>query len=68
MAPLSLVNGIIFPITTMGSLSAYIVGRYFYNQGYNEKEGVNNQQRVAGAVMCHTATFTTMFITLFIGV
>ena len=30
-APLSLMNGMIFPITTMLSLSGYITGRYFYN-------------------------------------
>ena len=40
VAPLSLVNGFFLPYPTMGLLSTYIIGRYFYNEGYLEKEGV----------------------------
>ena len=52
----------------MGLLGVFTVGRYYYAQGYNEKEGANNKQRVAGAVMCHTSTWASMFLSLFIGV
>ena len=40
VAPLSLVNGMFLPYPTMTLLSAYIIGRFFYNDGYLEKEGV----------------------------
>jgi len=39
-APLSLVNGMFLPYPTMVLLSSYIIGRYYYNDGYLEKEGV----------------------------
>ena len=68
LAPLSLVNGIFLPYPTMALLFTYATGRYYYAQGYTEKEGVNNKQRVAGAVMCHTTTFVSMFMSLFIGI
>ena len=41
-APFSLVNGMFLPYPTMALLSTYIIGRYFYNDGYLEKEGVKN--------------------------
>ena len=67
-APLSMFNGLFLPYPTMALMSVYLVGRNFYNQGYVEKEGVKNNQRMAGAVMCHSATIFTMFISLFIGI
>ena len=67
VAPFSLVNGMFLPYPTIALLSTYIVGRYFYNDGYLEKEGVKNQKRMIGAVMSHLSTFSTLFISLYIG-
>ena len=68
MAPLSLVNGAFFPLATMGLVGAHSLGRYLYVQGYIEKEGAANQQRIAGAVLCHSSNFFTMATSLFLGV
>ena len=42
VAPLSLANGAFLPIPTMAMQLTYLFGRYNYNMGYNEKEGVLN--------------------------
>ena len=42
VAPLSLVNGLVFPKITIGLLSVYLLGRIMYTKGYQEKEGAFN--------------------------
>ena len=66
--PLSMVNGLFLPYLSIGMMSTYVIGRNFYNQGYVEKEGAMNTQRMAGAAMCHTATCVTVISSLFIGI
>ena len=66
--PCSLINGAVYPYVTMGLLSTYLVGRYFYVEGYVQKEGVRNNMRMAGAVMSHSATWMTTLLTLGIGI
>ena len=68
LAPLSLLNGLFLPYPTMALLAIYTAGRQAYTQGYVEKEGANNNMRVAGAVMCHGSNLATMVTTLVIGV
>ena len=67
LLPLSLVNGVIFPKITTGLLGMYCIGRYLYAEGYREN-GAFDQVRIQGAVMSHTATFTTVFMTLGLGI
>ena len=40
--PMSLVNGLIYPWTTIGLLSLYFAGRAAYSFGYQEREGAFN--------------------------
>ena len=68
IAPLSLMNGLFLPYPTIGLLSTYFLGRYFYTEGYMKKEGVQNNMRTAGAVLCHASNFITIINTLAIGV
>ena len=68
LLPLSLVNGAVFPKTTMLFLSSYLVGRYLYAEGYNRKEGAANQLRMIGAATAHSVTCATLILSLFIGV
>ena len=39
VVPLSLVNGLIYPMTTTGLMLTYFIGRQLYTQGYLEKDG-----------------------------
>ena len=68
IAPLSLVNGLFLPYPTIGFLSTYFVGRYFYTEGYMKPEGVASKMRTAGAIMCHSSNFFTIFTTLGLGI
>jgi hypothetical protein len=42
LLPLSLVNGVFYPLTTVGLLSIYLGGRWLFSVGYLEKEGAFN--------------------------
>jgi len=42
MLPLSLVNGLMFPVTTSLLLATYLLGRTLFTKGYQEKEGAFN--------------------------
>eukprot|EP00356_Strombidium_inclinatum_P007166 CAMPEP_0170484974 /NCGR_PEP_ID=MMETSP0208-20121228/4349_1 /TAXON_ID=197538 /ORGANISM="Strombidium inclinatum, Strain S3" /LENGTH=105 /DNA_ID=CAMNT_0010758491 /DNA_START=83 /DNA_END=397 /DNA_ORIENTATION=+ len=53
VAPMSLALGLIIPYPTMVMQATYLTGRKYYNEGYIEKEGVLNQKRMIGAIMCH---------------
>ena len=68
IAPLSLINGFVFPYSTMGLLGVYLVGRYLYTSGYNEKEGALNNKRMIGSLLCNFAHMGTLAISLLIGI
>ena len=68
MGPLSLVNGLFMPWPTMVFLNSYMVGRSYYNEGYNQKEGVRNKDRMIGAVLCHCSNIFTILTSLLIGI
>lgn len=64
--PLSLVNGLIYPLSTIWLLSVYIVGRYLFTQGYLEKDGAWDKNRLLGSVLVNTAKML-MFGLTFVG-
>jgi hypothetical protein len=59
-APLSLVNGLIYPWATTGLLATYFTGRYFYHIGYLNKDGAEDPKRTMGSVICVGAVFGTV--------
>ena len=65
--PLSLFNGLIYPLPTIGLLSSYFVGRKLYSYGYEEKEGAFNKYRIAGSLIVNAVHMITIGGTIFIG-
>ncbi len=66
-APLSLGLGLFMPYPTMAMQAAYLMGRKYYNEGYIEKEGVLNQKRMIGAMLCHISTSLLIVTAMFVG-
>ena len=66
--PMSLVNGLIYPWTTIGLLSLYFAGRAAYSFGYQEREGAFNQLRMGGSITVNIAHLATNMLTVVIGV
>lgn len=64
--PLSLLNGLIYPLSTIWLLSVYIVGRYLFTLGYQEKEGAWDKNRLLGSVFVNIAK-VLMFGLTFVG-
>ena len=48
--PLSLVNGICFPLTSSALLATYLGSRLAFTIGYQEKEGAFNEMRMYGSL------------------
>ena len=67
LIPLSLVNGLVYPVLTIGLLSLYAAGRYAFTYGYLEKEGALNKYRVAGSVAVNVSKLLTMGTFAFLG-
>lgn len=67
LLPLSLVNGIIYPWTTIGLLSVYFGGRMFFTYGYQEKEGAFNKYRLIGSVLVNLSKMATFGVTMYCG-
>lgn len=65
--PLSLVNGLVYPIPTIGLLSTYFAGRYMFNHGYQQKEGAFNKVRIAGSVLVNLVHFSTIGVSMLLG-
>ena len=67
LMPASLVNGLIYPMPTIGLLATYFIGRQLYSTGYFEKEGALNNKRMIGSALCNIAHVSTLGLTVFIG-
>ena len=68
MLPLSLVNGLIYPLATSCLLAGYLVGRNLFTYGYMEKDGAFNKTRLWGSLTVNVAKLATFGITMLIGV
>ena len=60
VVPLSILNGLVFPWTTVGLLGVYLTGRVIYTKGYQEKEGAFNKMRIAGSIMVNLSHIATI--------
>ena len=61
--PLSLLNGICYPLTTSVLLAGYLGGRTLFTMGYNEKEGAWNEMRLYGAMGVNASKMIAFGIT-----
>ena len=66
MIPMSLLNGIVYPYSTIGLLAVYFIGRSLYTNGYFEKEGAENKKRMVGSLLCNFAHVGTFGVTMMI--
>jgi hypothetical protein len=66
--PLSLLTGLILPYETMAFLAIYIFGRYYYTQGYLEKEGALNKKRMIGSMLVNITHIGILGLTMLIGI
>ena len=67
MAPLSLVNGVFFPLTTSGLVAAQIAGRTLYANGYLRRRGDMDTNRIAGSMMANLSSIGTIALFLVLG-
>ena len=64
IAPLSLANGLFYPLPTLTFLGTYSLGRFLFTTGYQEKEGAGNNKRKAGSLLCNAAHLGTYSLSL----
>ena len=67
LIPLSLANGLLMPVPTIGLLMTYFLGRHMYSSGYQEMEGALNKYRMAGSLLCNLAHVGTLTLTVVLG-
>ena len=66
LAPLSLVNGIIYPWTTIGLLSFYLFGRMMYTNGLLITDG--EAKMIVGSTILNASHLATIGLTTFMAI
>ena len=68
LLPLSLANGLCYPVLTTSLLVGYLAGRSAYSFGYIQPEGAFNQKRIYGSVLVNISKVSTIAVSLYLGI
>ena len=68
LLPLSLVNGLCFPLLTTTLLVGYLAGRSAFSFGYIQPEGAFNQYRLIGSAGVNLSKVSTILVSLYLGI